>query len=325
MITTANKDLLETLIVSDLGSPRRQGRRPFWLCPFHDDRNPSLSITPDQEHWKCFGCGRSGDAIAWLMEKRGLTFKDAAAQLGRELTPQAPAIKKPPASFHRKPDREIDADWSNRAELLARECAKGLSEDSAKRARVWLINRGLKPATLSRWQIGSNPGKSTRHDIWVERGVTIPWTLGGRVTAINVRRPTGEPKYKMVAGSSRRGLYLGEEIVPGRPTLLTEGEFDALLAWQLVRDLVNVATLGSAGDRPDRTAILQLITSPLILVAYDADPAGSEGAEFWRGATARVHRIPIPCGNDITEFHQHGGDFGTWIRGQLKLAGQGLV
>jgi len=312
---------LANLIAADLGQPPKRGRQPFWPCPFHDDRAPSLTITPDQQHWKCFGCGRSGDAIAWLMERQGCSFKDAVAQLGNQSLSPFPRSPKTHLTLGRRVDREFDPDWSRRAETLIGECAKALSDGTAKRARVWLINRGLRPETLSRWQIGYNPQDATRHGLWIERGITIPWFLQREVTAINVRRPSGDDKYRLVKGSSRRGLYLGQEIVPGRPTLLLEGEFDALLAWQAGRDLVNVATLGSATARPDRTAILQLITSPLILVAYDADPAGKAGAEFWRGATARVHRLPIPSGNDITEFHQRGGDISRWIRAQLRLAG----
>ncbi len=312
---------LADLIAGDLGEPRNRNRRPFWHCPFHDDRTPSLTITPDQRHWKCFGCGRSGDAIDWVMARTGCSFKEAVAQLGGRLPERkskaAPTGRTQPRALPRTPD----SDWQSNAETITRDCAKALTSPEALRARVWLTNRGLRPETLARWRIGYNAREGTHSGLWLERGITIPWSLQGAVTAINVRRPQGSEKYKLVKGSARQGLFLGDAIVPGRPTLLVEGEFDALLGWQAVGDLINVATLGSATARPDRIAIQQLITSPIILVAYDADSAGQRGADLWQNRTARVHRVPIPSGKDLTEFHQRGGDVVKWIRGQLDLVG----
>lgn len=321
MITSVDENHLEALIVSDIGPSQKRGRQPFWHCPFHDDRTPSLTITPDGRHWKCFGCGGSGDAIDWVMARTGCSFKEAVAQLGGRLPERKPQAAATGRRRLRESPRTPDPDWQSKAEIITSDCAKTLTTPEGIRARVWLINRGLRPETLAHWRIGFNAHEGTHSELWVERGITIPWSYRGGITAINVRRPKGTEKYKLVKGSSRQGLFLGDAIVPGRPTLLLEGEFDALLGWQAVGDLINVATLGSATARPDRLAIQPLITSPIILVAYDADQAGRQGAEFWQSITARVHRVPIPSGKDLTEFHQRGGDVARWIRGQLDLAG----
>ena len=68
---------LAALIERDLGQPvRREGRWLKWICPFHDDRKtPSLGVACNR--WKCFGGGRSGDAIDWLREREGLSFREA--------------------------------------------------------------------------------------------------------------------------------------------------------------------------------------------------------------------------------------------------------
>jgi DNA primase len=255
------------------------------------------------------------------MARSGCSFKEAVSRLGGQFPDRLPPTGKTCRTKHREPVRTPDPDWLRKAESITRDCAKALASPAALRARVWLINRGLKLETLSRRQVGYNPNEGAKCGLWLERGITIPWLHQGDVTAINVRRPQESEKYKLVKGSFRKGLFLGDQIVPGRPSLLVEGEFDALLGWQIVRDLVNVATLGSATTKPDSTAIRQLVTSPLILVAYDSDPAGRQGADYWLSTTARVHRVPIPSGKDLTEFHQRGGDIALWLRGQLRLAG----
>ena len=63
----------------------RTGQRYRANCPFHPDDTPSLVLYPDQR-FHCFGCGKSGDAITWMMERRGLTFAAALRTLAGEAT-----------------------------------------------------------------------------------------------------------------------------------------------------------------------------------------------------------------------------------------------
>jgi hypothetical protein len=166
--------------------------------------------------------------------------------------------------------------------------------------------------------IGYNPGHQMLEGLYIRQGITIPWKQGDSVHGIKVRQQHVEPKYVWVGGSRRSGLYLGEEIQPGLPTLVVEGEFDALLGSQSIRDLVNVVTLGSASESPDRLAIEQLLSTPLILVCYDNDPAGKSGAQRWASLSSRVRFTSFPCGKDLTDFWRAGGDLRAWISGVLQ-------
>src|SRR4051795_11360964 len=58
-----------------------KGRRLWWPCPLHQDRNPSFCVEPGKPWWRCFGCGESGDAATLVMKVRGATFPEAVAYL----------------------------------------------------------------------------------------------------------------------------------------------------------------------------------------------------------------------------------------------------
>lgn len=60
----------------------KRGKEAYGLCPFHEERTPSFSVTPDKGFCYCFGCGWGGDAIDFLRDLDGLSFQDACAQLG---------------------------------------------------------------------------------------------------------------------------------------------------------------------------------------------------------------------------------------------------
>ena len=51
------------------------------LCPFHDEKTPSFTVTPARQYWYCFGCGRGGDVISFLQEIEGLAFAEAVERL----------------------------------------------------------------------------------------------------------------------------------------------------------------------------------------------------------------------------------------------------
>ena len=87
---------LASVAVAWLGPPRRRrgdgrGRRLWWTCPFHADRNPSFCVETGRPSWKCWGCGERGDAATLLMRRDGATFPEAvrrlAATCGTDATP----------------------------------------------------------------------------------------------------------------------------------------------------------------------------------------------------------------------------------------------
>lgn len=71
---------LRAMIARDLGPQAKGGK---WYCPFHADNNtPNLAVSPNGQRWICWACGSKGDAIDWLRERRGMSFVEAAAELG---------------------------------------------------------------------------------------------------------------------------------------------------------------------------------------------------------------------------------------------------
>jgi len=308
------------VITADLGTPLRRSNRSAWLCPFHEDKNPSLKLWPDDDHFKCFGCGKYGDAINWVKERKGISFREAVSILNGTITesdfpsrtdrvPSRPLPKKP---------KSPEGDWSPRAGLVVAQCVRGLESRGAESVRQWLLARGMRRATLERWKIGQNPKSQYLHGHYVYEGVTIPWLDDDLTISIKIRRFSGEEKYTSVTGSRPAGVYLHQDIRPAVPTILFEGEFDALLAWQEVRDLINVGTLGAAGILPDQKALIQLLRSPLIFLSYDNDPAGERALKSWQEITERIRVVRLPHGKDLTEFFEGGGDVRSWVSEQLR-------
>lgn len=75
---------------------RRQGADLLGLCPFHDDRSPSLVITPAKNLWNCLGaCGKGGDVIEWVMRAEGISFRHAVEMLRADHLPLVAASSVP--------------------------------------------------------------------------------------------------------------------------------------------------------------------------------------------------------------------------------------
>ena len=68
-------------IISQYVHLTRKGRNYFGLCPFHNEKSPSFSVSPDRQIFHCFGCGVGGNVYTFLMKIEGITFKEALEQL----------------------------------------------------------------------------------------------------------------------------------------------------------------------------------------------------------------------------------------------------
>ena len=73
---------LKSLVESRGIELKKNGKGWFGLCPFHDDKTPSLSVTPSKNEWHCFGCGAGGDVIRFVEMFDRVDFKEAVKRLG---------------------------------------------------------------------------------------------------------------------------------------------------------------------------------------------------------------------------------------------------
>ncbi len=304
------------------GRTGERGRRLWWPCPFHEDRNPSFCIDPGKPSWKCHGCGEHGDAASLVMRLERLSFPEAVSRLtGAGPAPEAirrprpePKPPEPPAGPSGLPERDgraLVAD--SEARLWSPEGADALADLTGRRC--------LALGTIRAARLGWTPGvriPTKGGGSFKARGVVVPWFDGDRLALVKVRQPEGEtPKYAE-AFRDRPTLYPGPEAIrPGRPLVVPEGEFDALLLGQDLGELAAVVTLGSASGRPDPGILGVMLAAPRWYVATDADPAGDRAAAAWP-ARARRARPPEPFG-DWTEARQGGMSLRQWWSDFLGL------
>jgi hypothetical protein len=287
-------------------APGRRGggrSRLWWLCPFHDDRNPSFCVSPGKTWWRCRSCGAHGDAATLVMKKLGKTFPEAVAYLtggfpARSATCQnAQKAARSPQS----PPTSPSGLSAERAIVLVEESAARLWEPDGQSALKDLTGRGLAHETIRRARLGMTPPleiPKKEGTTFSARGIVIPWFgKSGRLALVMIRQPPGVgPKYLEVFRDPAAlcGIYPGPEVIlPGRPLVLVEGQFDALVLGQELDGLASVATLGSASNRPSPSLWLHMLGAAPWYVATDADDAGDKAATSWPAHTRRV-RPPVP-------------------------------
>lgn len=322
------------------------GRKLWWSCPLgtHEDRNPSFCIEPGKTWWKCWGCGESGDAANLVMRLESKSFPEAVASLtGASHSPSPRAsrydeslgmVKKGLVS-DRAP-RAIPTSLANgtnpdptgipEAEALA------LVESAA--ARLWAPEgaeasgyltgprRCLSPETIRAARIGWTP--RANGVAWNPPGLVIPWFVGDDLAMVKVRPPDDwrerfprerrPPKYlEAFRNPARLVCYPSPaSIRVGRPLVVVEGEFDALVLGEALGDMAAVVTLGSASAEPSPAILGQLLPATPWYIATDNDGAGDKAAEKWTGyARSRRVRLP-PRFKDWTEAKAAGINLPRW-------------
>lgn len=297
-------------------------------CPWCGG-NDRFSVSPEKGEtglWICRQCERSGDGIDFLRMYHNRSFEDACRVLGvghkvqREKAPSVPS-----QDWGDVADSPC-AEWQSRAIALIRQCESWLWSEKGERALSWLRGRGLRDETIRAGRFGYNvvdrhekPSLwGIRHDkdIWIPRGITIPWVLNGEVWRLNVRRPAGEPKYAGPAGSSN-GLYLAYLIRPGFPVMLLEGEFDAWTVMQAAGDVCAAVATGSTSGSRLMKWIARLSLASSVLVGYDADAGGEKAAKYWTQALPNAIRWR-PYWGDVNQMLQDGADVRAWVEAGLK-------
>lgn len=336
---------------------KKAGREYKANCPFHDEKTPSFTVSPDKGFYHCFGCGAHGTAIGFLMAFESLEFPDAVEALAGMLGLDVPRER----GAETTPGPEHDLyELLQEAEHIYR---RALREHAP--AIEYLKARGIQGSTAARYGIGYAPNqwdtllsalggspqrkaaleaaglvivgdRGKRYDrfrdrimfpIRDQRGRTLGF--GGRVLG------SGEPKYLnspetpvFHKGRTLYGLFEARQRGGARAAevLVVEGYLDvASLAQAGVEPVV--ATLGTATTAEHVRRITRLADK--IVFCFDGDRAGRAAA--WRaleavlpyaGGTAQMHFLLLPDGDDPDSLvRREGGDaFRTRVTQSLALS-----
>jgi DNA primase len=308
-------------VVGETVQLKKAGTTLKGLCPFHGEKTPSFVVTPARDTWHCFGCGKHGDIFTFVMERDGLAFPEALAQLaGRAGVELDERTKREDARNARL--REV------MEAAIAFYHAVLMRSKAGEPALAYLRDRGFTDDTIEKHQLGWAPGgwdmlirqlASKRHVTageLVEVGLASPRQRGGGVydrfrerVIFPIRDQNGHavglggrilgkegeggvdrgPKYLNSPASplfdKSRTLYLIDRakssIRKSGQAVIVEGYTDALMAHQAGFDTV-VASLGTALT-PQQVALLTRYAKRIAL-AYDVDAAGEKAGTF--GATA---------------------------------------
>jgi len=292
---------LVALIAASGVQLKKKGSNWIGLCPFHDDHDPSLVVTPSNGLWNCLGaCQAGGDAFSWVMKRDQVAFRKAYEIL-RGPTKKSVKVKK---------DSAIKPSVVERQELLAKVVSfyQGSLKTEPK-AQAYLEKRGLmSPEAIEFFRIGysnrklseilpsrqTNEGAKLRSqliDIGIFRkhrghehfsgSVIFPVIdENGLIQEIYGRKTTpalraGTPKHTYLPGP-HQGIW-NPDCLREKTVILCESIIDALTFW--VHGFRNVTTsYGVNGFTPDHLAAFKAADIQRLLIAYDRDEAGNEAS-----------------------------------------------
>lgn len=265
--------------ITDLFPPaelRRRGSEFLTLCPWHQDSNASLTVSPRTNRVHCFVCNRGTDPIGWLQDRQGLSFREAVEELARRYS--IPVPEQDPEAAARveaeRRERQRLLEWRSQQEKRFRQALLADLQASGPAAR-YLQERGVSAETATDWRLGLNAQR-----------LMLPIRDGqGRCCGFSGRSLNGEePKYRNSSGDllfQKSQLLFGldraaNSIRKSGEALLVEGPLDVIQLHQAGFDHT-VAALGTALTIEQLQRLMRSGCRRLWL-AYDGDKAGTQAS-----------------------------------------------
>lgn len=330
-------------VVSNYVSLKKQGRNLVGLCPFHNEKTPSFSVSPQKQIFYCFGCHKGGNALKFLMEIEGLSFPEAvekaASLVGLEMPHEQATPEETAAMQHRRR-------YFNLMKAAATHYYRTMWGAAGRAARDYLAERQLAPELAQRFGLGLADGwdgaakallsqgfelaeleaaglvsrreaKEGFFDKFHHRLIFPIYDYRGQVVAFGGRvMGDGQPKYLnspetqyFHKSQNLYGLFQAAASIRKEDrAVLMEGYMDVLAAHQF--GVTNaIASLGTAFNA-EHTKLLRRYTTRVLLV-YDGDSAGVNAADkamdVLHAAGFDVRLLTLPDNLDPDEFlHKYG-------------------
>ena len=333
-------------IVGHHVSLTRAGQNLKGLCPFHQEKSPSFTVSPSRQIFHCFGCGAGGNVFAFLTRITGASFPEVVRDLGRKVGIEVQES----AGFNPQAAQSGRIEQVNQAASVW--FHKNLQDEkSGELARQYLAERGIEPATISRFMIGVALGewegliKALTHQGFTAgdlaaAGLTIARDQSGNGATgfydrfrarvmfpiVDLRKRVvrfggrtlgdGTPKYLNSPETPlfKKGQTLfafeqaREAIARTKTVIVVEGYFDAIALHQ-AGITHTVATLGTALTAEHIQALRRFAANVVLL--FDPDAAGVRaalrGLDLFVNSGLGVKVVTLPDGDDPDTYVRKAG------------------
>lgn len=333
-----NNDIAD--VVSEYVKLEKRGANFFGLCPFHKEKTPSFSVAPAKQIFYCFGCGKGGNVIQFVMNAENLDYVEALRFLADRARIQLPEGDSSEEQERAKQKQEIIKVNVEAARFFF----NNLNSSQNEEPRQYLKNRAISEKTIRKFGIGYSGeewdslykhllGMGFEQGSIVNSGLVIPKKSGGYVDRFRGRvmfpifdirgnilgfggrvLDASVPKYmnspETLAYNKGRNLYAlnfakgsGEKRI-----IIVEGYMDVISLHQ--SGIINtVASLGTALTESQGRILKKY--SEEIIISYDADTAGQaatmRGLDLLNDIGCNVKVLQIPEGKDPDEFVKKNG------------------
>jgi DNA primase len=327
-------------VIGDFVTLKRRGANLVACCPFHNEKTPSFYVSPSKGIYKCFGCGKAGSAVGFLMDYDHLTYVEALRYLAQkyhiEIQEEEESAEEI-ASRQRRESLLLVSDWAGKffAEQL-------MSGEGRNVGYAYYKSRGLEDETIGKWGLGWAPsGKTALIDAARAAGYKLEYLIGaglaveredgsvadkfrervmfpihsvsGRIVAYSGRTLHADNPAKYVNSpeteiyvKSRNllGIYFAKsEISRLGKCILVEGNMDVVMMHQL--GIRNVVASCGTSLTVEQLRLIRKFTENLTIM-YDGDSAGIHaalrGTDLALAEGLNVRIILLPEGEDPDSF-----------------------
>ena len=328
-------------VVGDFVTLKKRGANHMACCPFHNEKTPSFVVSPSKGIYKCFGCGKSGTAVGFIMEHESLSYTEALKYLARKY--HIEVVEKEESA------EEIAQRQRNESLLLVSEYAGKFFQDSLQTPEGQAIgyqyfrSRGLEDETIRKYGLGWAPisrkalseaarAAGYKEEFLIETGLSIKYddgrlvdrffdrvifpihSVSGRVIAFggrtlktdkSVAKYVNSPETEIyVKSRSLYGIWFAKnEISRQDKCILVEGYLDVLSMHQL--GLKNVVASSGTSLTVEQIRLIRKFTNNVTII-YDGDGAGIKAALRGIGLILKeglnVKVVLLPEGQDPDDF-----------------------
>ncbi len=337
-------DVLE--IISDFLSVKRKGQNYWACCPFHDEKTPSFSINPAKGFYKCFGCGKFGDAIDFVQEHEGMSYVEALQYIGKKynITIEQEALTPEERTSH-----SLKESLFILLNFAGKYFVKQLWEQSEgmQIGLSYLRERGFSDALLKEFGIGYSlnewdaflkEAKQKGHDTekLAQVGLIISkenktydrfrgrvmfpiHDVSGRIVGFGARRLTNDTKQPKYINSPESEVYNKSTVLYGiyqeknairtqNKCYLVEGYTDVMALHQA--GIKSVVASSGTSLTDGQVKLLKRYTTTITLL-FDGDQAGLlaalRGVDMILKAGLQVRVVVFPEGEDPDSFAKKSG------------------